>query len=221
MIKKYISWIILILEIIVIVVLVINLQQIREIVSPKADVISQKITILTTITPAPMISPTLTKKINKPIPTVDNEPWGVSKQIDEVTWTLKVGEDESMATAREIYNALNEYRKTKGSQILTWDDKLGNYAQERAKYLNSIKDVDKHAGFNDYLENQDCFNKLGFTMLGENISYGPKLSGVHIIEWVYAGDKPHDNNQLDNKWNYVGIGVDGLANCVIFGTGKL
>ena len=75
--------------------------------------------------------------------------------------------------------------------------------------------MDQHLGFNDFVQNQDGFNKLGFTALGENISYGYKLNGVHIIEWMYAGDQPHNDNQLDNRWNYVGIGVDGLATCLI------
>ena len=162
-----------------------------------------------------------TKKIINPTPTLDNEPWGVAKQVDEVTWTMKVGEDETMATATEIWEALNEYRKRYGSQSLSWDNKLAEYAKNRAKCLNSIKNVDKHEGFNNFVEKEDGFNKLGFTALGENISYGYKLNGVHIIEWMYAGDKPHNDNQLDNRWNYVGIGVDGLATCLIFGTGKM
>ncbi len=167
------------------------------------------------------ITPTIMKKVIVVTPTPDNEPWGVSKQIDEVTWTMKVGDDEKMATAAEIFEALNNYRQRYGSQILTWDEKLGNYAQSRAVYLNGIKNVDKHQGFNNFVENEDGFNKLGFTMLGENISYGYKLNGVHTIEWMYAGDKPHNDNQLDNRWNFVGIGVDGLATCLIFGTGKM
>ncbi|MCW1949081.1 MAG: CAP domain-containing protein [Candidatus Shapirobacteria bacterium] len=166
-------------------------------------------------------TPTIIKKTVKTIPTPDNEPWGVAKQVDEVTWTMKVGEDEKMATPQEVLTALNNYRQRYGSQNLTWDSKLGDYAQSRAKYLNSIKNVDKHEGFNNFVKNEDGFNKLGFTMLGENISYGYKLNGVHIIEWMYAGDEPHNKNQLDNRWNYVGIGVDGLATCLIFGTGKM
>lgn len=181
-------------------------------VSPTGDVI---------LTPTLGITPTMIKKKSNPTPTPDNEPWGVAKQVDEVTWTMKVGDDEVMATAREIFEALNEYRRRYGSQTLTWDIKLGDYAQSRAKYLNSIKSVDKHEGFNNFVENDDGFNKLGFTSLGENISYGYKLNGVHIVEWMYAGDKPHNDNQLDNRWNYVGIGVEGLATCLIFGTGKM
>ena len=171
-----------------------------------------------TTTPTPTLMPT---KKPTAIPTKDNEPWGVAKQVNEVTWTMKVGEDEKMATAQEILAALNNYRQRYGSQILVWDKKLGEYAQSRAKYLNSIKNVDKHEGFNKFVENDGGFEKLGFTMLGENISYGYKLNGVHVIEWMYAGDEPHNKNQLDNRWNFVGIGVDGLATCLIFGTGKM
>ena len=182
-----------------------------EMVEEIEPTLTSKPTLITTITPFP---PKADKKNG------GTEPWGLAKQIDEVTWTMKIGEDATMATAKEILAALNEYRKVHGSQILNWDEKLGNYALDRAKYLNELKSVDQHKGFNDFVENQDGFNKLGFTALGENISYGFKLNGVHVIEWMYAGDKPHNDNQLDNRWNYVGIGVDGLATCLIFGTGR-
>lgn len=193
-----------------------------EIVQVSEETEKQIITTPTNFpTPTIKVTPTgIIKKKIYPTPTGDNEPWGIARQIDDVTWTMKVGQDAKMATAKEIWEALNEYRKVQGSQILNWDTKLADYAQSRAKYLNSLKNVDGHKGFNDFVQNDDGFNKLGFTMLGENISYGYKLNGVHIIEWMYAGDKPHNDNQLDNRWNYVGIGVDGLATCLIFGTGK-
>lgn len=193
-----------------------------EIVEVSKNIEDPMVTPTTLPTPKiKIITPTVViKRKIYPTPTLDNEPWGVARQIDDVTWTMKVGEDERMATAREIWDALNQYRQTHGSQVLNWDSKLSDYAQSRAKYLNSLKNVDKHEGFSNFVNNEDGFNKLGFTMLGENISYGYRLNGVHIIEWMYAGDKPHNDNQLDNRWNYVGIGVDGLATCLIFGTGK-
>lgn len=150
----------------------------------------------------------------------DTGPWGVARQLDEHTWTMKVGEDSRMGTPKEILDALNNYRRGKGSQPLTWDGNLAGFAQDRANYLFSIKSTDEHKGFTDFLDNQDGYNKLGFTWLGENISYGYQLEGVHLIEWLYAGDKPHDDNQLNNRWNYVGIGIKGTATCLIFGTGK-
>ncbi|MDP1743842.1 MAG: hypothetical protein Q8L51_03595 [Candidatus Amesbacteria bacterium] len=171
--------------------------------------------------PAPLVaSPTPTPKKVFVAPPEDKEPWGVAKQIDSVTWQMKVGQDAQMGTPAEILIALNDYRGRYGSSALNLDEKLANYAKSRAVYFTKIKDLDGHKGFQDFLNNEDGFNKLGFNRLGENASFGYRLSGVHLIEWVYAGDEPHDKNQLNSVWNYVGIGVDGTATALIFGTGK-
>jgi uncharacterized protein YkwD len=153
-------------------------------------------------------------------PIDDGQPWGVSKQLDEHTWRIKVGQDAKMSTANELFLALNAYRRRYGASDLNWDTKLAAYAQERARYFNKIKNLDGHKGFVDFLDNQDGFNKLGFNQLGENASFGYQLSGVHLIEWVYAGDEPHNKNQLNTIWNYVGVGVGGTATALIFGTGR-
>jgi len=180
--------------------------------------------IPTAILPSPTVTlmTVPTKKIIKVIPTKvgDTSPWGVAKQVNETTWTMKIKDDARMGTPKEILEALNEYRVRRGSQILTWNEKLAEYAHNRAVYLNGIKNVDGHKGFQNFLDNENGFEKLGFTWLGENISFGYKMEGVHLIEWIYAGDKPHDDNQVNNRWNYVGIGVDGTATAIIFGTGK-
>ncbi|MCX6727040.1 MAG: CAP domain-containing protein [Candidatus Shapirobacteria bacterium] len=128
--------------------------------------------------------------------------------------------DSKMGTPSEILAALNVYRQKKGSQALVWDDNLGKFAQDRADYLATIKSTDGHKGFEDYLKNDDGYVKLGFNWLGENISYGYRLEAVHIIEWMYAGDKPHDDNQSDPKWDHVGIGVKDTATCLVFATAK-
>jgi uncharacterized protein YkwD len=147
--------------------------------------------------------------------------WGTSKQLDEHTWTIQVGQDTKNATAQEILSALNSYRQKNGRGVLAWDDKLGEYANSRASYFISLGKLDGHAGFTDYVNNQDGFHKLGFQSIGENSSYGYTLEAVHLIEWVYAGDKPHDDNQLSSNWSYVGIGVNGTATDLIFGGKKL
>lgn len=170
----------------------------------------------------------LTKTIKKPIATPvvtkniisDTAPWGVAQQIGEHTWTIKVGNDSVMASPTEILTALNNYRVNHGSQKLTMDSKLSEYAQSRANYFFQKEGLDNHQGFNNFLSNEDGFNKLGFTWVGENASYGYKMNGVHLIEWIYASDEYHDQNQLNNVWNYVGIGVKDTATCLIFATGK-
>lgn len=172
------------------------------------------------ITPTPKSVPTIipTTVITKTVG--DTSPWGVATQIGEHTWTMKVGEDSNMATAADILKAVNDYRQKFGSQILTLDNKLTSYAQSRADYFYSEDKLDSHVGFVNFLENEDGFNKLGFSQLGENSSLGYKLNGVHLIEWVYAGDEAHNQNQLETSWDYVGIGVKGTATCLIFGTGR-
>lgn len=163
-------------------------------------------------------SSSLTNQIPKP--TDDQTPWGQAVQIDEHTWTMKVQNDDRMSTVEELFTALNDYRRSKGVSDLTWDQKLADYADSRAKYFTSIKTTDGHAGFNDFLTNQDGFNILGFNQLGENTSYGYRMLGVHLIEWIYAGDEPHDKNQRNSIWSHVGIGIDGVSTCLIFATGK-
>jgi len=148
----------------------------------------------------------------------DNEPWGVAKQIDDVTWTMKVGEDERMGTPQEVFEALNNYRQQYGRGKLVWDQNLANFAQERANFFDLAKSTDKHAGFKACMEKEECSSKLGRDYLGENSAYGYKLYGVHLIEWIFAGDEPHNSNQLNTRWIYAGVGVKGLGVDIIFGT---
>lgn len=154
-------------------------------------------------------------KLNQP---VDNsEEWGKAKQIGEHTWTMKVGFDPEMATSGEILDALNSYRRLHGKNTLYWDDRLANYALSRAKYFTQIGNLDSHAGFAEFVKSEDNVRSLGFWALGENSSYGYRLNGTHLIEWVFAGDKPHDDNQLSSDWTHVGVGVDGNQVDLIFG----
>lgn len=149
-----------------------------------------------------------------------NSPWGMAKQIGPHTYTITVGTDSRMATASEIVNALNNYRNKKGIGSLAWDTKLGTFAQSRSDSFASAGKLDQHAGFKDYLNNQDGFNKLGFGYVGENASFTGPLIGVHLIEWVFAGDQEHDANQLNTQWTHVGIGVHGGAVDLVFGGQK-
>lgn len=154
-----------------------------------------------------------------PTPLPSDVSWGKATQLDEHTWTMRLQADSRMATAQEIFNALNAYRQGKGRGSLSWDDKLASYAQDRATFFTSNGKLDGHAGFQSFMDN-DGFGKLGFNALGENSSYGYLLEGVHLIEWVYAGDAPHDTNQLNGDWSHVGIGVNGTSTDLIFGGHK-
>ena len=193
---------------------------VKSIASPSPEMIA---TVSQAPTNIPTSKPILRQNISAG-PTIKNESeqtdWGVANQVDEHTWTMKVGMDEVMATPSEIFNALNEYRRQYGAAVLMWDDKLADYANTRAIYFAEIKNLDGHRGLSDFLENENGFEKLGFSSIGENASYGYKMSGTHMIEWIYGADKDHDDNQKNTRWAYVGIGVEGTSNCIIFATGK-
>lgn len=176
--------------------------------------------------PTPSPSPIRTNRLKiqrKPIeiivspsPGPDNEPWGVAKQISEHSYTMKIQQDSQMTTVPELFEALNTYRKTKNVGPLSFDARLAEYAQTRADYFESMQKTDEHAGFKEYLSNDENFKKLGFGSMGENSSWGYKMTGVHLIEWIYASDTGHDNNQLDPGWTSVGIGISGTASELIF-----
>jgi uncharacterized protein YkwD len=151
----------------------------------------------------------------------DGQPWGVARQIGEHTWTMKIQLDDRMGTPQEILEALNEYRYKQGREKLQWDDRLAEYAQSRAKHFTSIGSTDSHAGFVEYTKDVENVKKLGFWSLGENSSAGYRMHGIHLIEWIYAGDEPHNLNQLNSRWTHVGIGVDGDQSNLIFGGNKM
>lgn len=151
----------------------------------------------------------------------NSQPWGVAQKVDDVTYTIKVGEDNMMASPQEVLQALNNYRNVNGKSSLTWDDNLASYAQSRAQQFSAISGTDKHAGFDNYLNNENGFAALGFRRIGENSYFGGKLNGVHMIEWVFAKSPGHNANQLDSQWTHVGIGVTDNAANLNFGGERL
>ena len=151
----------------------------------------------------------------------DSGPWGVAQRIGEHTYQIRVQNDDQMGTPSEILAALNTLRARHGAQPLTSDNRLCAYAQSRAQVFESLKSTDAHAGFNDLLENQDGFTKLGYRRVGENSSYGYIMSGVHLIEFVYMQSPDHNANQLDPDWDHGCVGVAGSATNLIFATSPL
>lgn len=146
--------------------------------------------------------------------------YGKATQIDEHTWTMTVQNDERVGGAGEIFEALNSYRTKMGITKLIWSDTLSAYAQSRANEFSRNGTLDGHAGFMNFMNQQDGFNKVGFNALGENSSFGYVLSGTRLIEEVYSADAEHNNNQLNSGWTHVGIGVSGTATDLVFGGKK-
>jgi len=150
-----------------------------------------------------------------------NVQWGKAIEVAPDQYAFKIAPDTRMATAQEIFDALNNYRSIHGVQTLSWNQNLASYAQSRSDSYWANGQTDIHAGFKQLLSTLDGYRQLGFGSLGENSSYGYQLLGVHVIEWLYAADAAHNNNQLDPTWTDVGIGVTGTATDLVFGGNKL
>ncbi len=170
--------------------------------------------------PEILLTPTPTR-IPTPIDPYANDPdlkdaeWGQAVQVSETGWRMKVGFDAIMGTPNETFQALNHYRYTKGKSNLTWDDRLARYALERATYICQ-NGSDGHDGFKRYVNEEEGYKTLGFYWLGENMSTHMRLTGVKLIEWMYAADPDHDGNQLGD-WSHVGVGIFEDCSALIFG----
>lgn len=174
-------------------------------------------------TSVPTPSPLPPTPIPSPAPTAPpSGDHGAARKVEgsQYGYTMEVKDDSSMATPGEVFDALNRYRVANGVAGLAWDQTLADYAQSRADLFQS-QGLDEHKGFLDYASNSDNRKHLGYWILGENASKGYTLSGSHLIEWVFAGDAPHNDNQLRASWGSVGIGVRGDSVDLIFGGSKM
>jgi len=165
-------------------------------------------------------TPTLTKTAEQP--TLTQTPPTPTQSTPTLTPQQPTPVPNNVSSYRmELLGALNNYRQKKGTTALIWNDNLANFAQSRADFFSKKGGMDNHAGFTDFINNQNGFNKLGFRSLGENSSYGYNLSATDLIEKAFGGHAPHDENQLNSKWTHVGIGVSGKATDFIFGGSKI
>ena len=142
--------------------------------------------------------------------------WGKAEKIGDQRYTMKVGFDPVMGTPQEIFQALNVYRNTKGVGGLSWDEKLASLARERV--LEVPNESSPHEGFNNRMNQDGFWDEYGIVGAGENSSKGYRLSGTHLIEWMYASDEGHNTNQLNQRWSHAGIATSGSDSVLIFGS---
>ncbi len=165
------------------------------------------------ISPTPEFEPTIEptqepESTPTPIPLTATPTPNTS--IEDTTKTIEnVANDQTMASANEIFNSLNSYRNEKGIASLSWDDTLANFANDRASTFASINSMDGHAGFRDFMNNNG-FDIAGFNGLGENSAQlsGP-MGGDKIIREIYGASESHNTSQLDPSWTHVGVAING------------
>jgi uncharacterized protein YkwD len=119
-------------------------------------------------------------------------------------------------TESELWQALNEYRRSHGRSQLTQDEAVCTYARKRvqdqialmlekaaADYPNPEKyPLDAHAGFTADADSGLAFDLTGKNHLAENLAYWPDANTpVQIIEWGWdTSTEGHREAQLSNDW---------------------
>lgn len=156
---------------------------------------------------------TVTQNI-KVLPTQAPFNWSVEK-VDEHITKIALPPDPRMSTADELFSAMNEYRKANAVQILTKNDLLCSIAQNRANEQLANGDLDNHAGFDKYAENQEEFYRMGEVLFG---GVQPQY-GVHIVEFGWNRSLTGHKEAIQNPdWNHGCGGIAGYFAVFIFGT---
>lgn len=150
----------------------------------------------------------------KALPTQAAFDWSVEK-VDEHVTKISIPPDARMSTSEELFTAMNDYRRSHNVQTLTKNDLLCSIAQNRANEQLANGDLDNHAGFDKYAQNQEEFYRMGEVLFG---GAQPQY-GVHIVE--YGWDRSltgHKEAIQDPGWNHGCGAVAGYFAVFIFGT---
>lgn len=153
-----------------------------------------------------------TIKYQTPTPPPFN--WTVVK-VDEHVTKISLPPDPRMSTSDELFDAMNDYRRSHGVNTLQRSGTLCNIAQNRANEQIANGSLDDHAGFSKYAQNQNEFSRVGEVLFG---GVQPQY-GVHIVE--YGWDRSltgHKEAISDPNWQFGCGGIAGYYAVFIFGT---
>lgn len=163
-----------------------------------------------TNTPKPSIKPT-----NTPQPTNTPVPSATATAQPTSSPTPIPSQGSKYYTNQQLFDALNVYRAKQGKPALAWSQKLADFAKTRTDTFVKLGKLDNHAGFNNYIHNQNGFAQLGFRKLGENSSFGYTFSATNLIEQAYGQSPGHNSNQL-GSWSHIGISANGTFTDFVF-----
>lgn len=211
----------LIFIIIVVLILVFLVYGKQGIITLNSHITPSPKILIPSFTPTPTLIPTIQPTATSNSQTKNNQT-GVT-QTGKYTFEGNLPCDGRMGTSSEVFAALNNYRSVHGAGQLGWNDKLASVGQMRAQQITANGGrSDGHAGFIAFTNDQSNYQKVGFNELSENVggTGNCPLLGVHVIEWLFARDAPHNNAQLD-RWDAVGVGIDQNNVSIIFGRSPL
>ncbi|MBI2420973.1 MAG: CAP domain-containing protein [Candidatus Levybacteria bacterium] len=152
-------------------------------------------------------------KENVTKPSAESFEWTVEK-VDEHLTKIKLPPDDHMSTEDELFDAMNSYRRAQGVEKVSKNDTICRIAHVRAEEQNSNGELDGHAGFDKYVQEQNEFGVMGEVLFGGS----QPQSGVHIVEFGWDRSLTgHREAIRDPQWNYGCGGVVGYFAVFVFG----
>ena len=133
----------------------------------------------------------------------------IEENTEEVDDIIKINCSEKEL---ECYNLVNEYRKENGLDILTWDDKLYEYANIRAREASQCWSHTRPDGTSWKEMDPDIFQ-------GENLAKGYDTAQDAVNAWIAS--QGHKENILREDFNRTAIAFYNAENgwfwCQTFG----
>ena len=133
----------------------------------------------------------------------------IEENTEEVDDIIKINCSEKEL---ECYNLVNEYRKENGLDILTWDDKLYEYANIRAREASQCWSHTRPDGTSWKEMDPDIFQ-------GENLAKGYDTAQDAVNAWIAS--QGHKENILRENFNRTAIAFYNAENgwfwCQTFG----
>lgn len=150
----------------------------------------------------------------KLLPTQSPFNWSVEKVDDHIT-KIALPPDPRMSTTDELFDAMNSYRRAHNVQAITKNDLLCSIARNRANEQLARGDLDNHAGFDKYAQDQEEFYRMGEVLFG---GVQPQY-GVHIVEYGWDRSLTGHKEAIQNPtWNHGCGGIAGYFAVFIFAT---
>ena len=172
-----------------------------------------------TTTPTETAKPTPQRKVTaRPTQASANGTSVDSVIVDGKTSWTQGAPDDRMATADELFEAGNNYRRTNSIPTVARNDTLCSIAQNRANELLANGQLDGHAGFEKYAREQKEFDTMDEILFG---GAHPQLA-VHIVEWGWDKSKTGHKDALQDRALTHGCGgIVGYFAVFIFGGGHV
>lgn len=137
------------------------------------------------------------------------------EKVDENTTIIWLPADDRMSTNDELFTAINTYRRAQGIGEVSRSDTLCTIAQKRADEQKAFGQIDGHAGFAKYAQEQREFSYLTEVLFGGD----QPQSGVHIVEYGWDQSLTGHREAIQDRTMSHGCGgVAGYFAAFIFGT---